>query len=144
MIGKKSIQFDDNLFKDIRILVVEDVAVNRKLMHQIFRRKNIEVDFAVDGKEAVKALAEKAFDLVFMDLHMPIMDGKQATQIIRNPVSPVLNHDIPIIALTADAFEDTKKEVLEVGMDGFLTKPIDVEKLYMTLYDLFILNQVQA
>jgi len=139
--GKKSIQFDNNLFKDIKILVVEDVAVNRKLMHQIFRRKNIEVDFAVDGKDAVKALAEKAFDLVFMDLHMPIMDGKQATQIIRNPVSPVLNHDIPIIALTADAFEDTKKEVLEVGMDGFLTKPIDVEKLYMTLYDLFVLNQ---
>lgn len=138
---KKTIKFDENLFKGISILVVEDIEVNRKLMAQIFRRKNIDVEFAVDGKDAIQALVNKDYDLVFMDLHMPIMDGKQATQIIRNPVSPVKNHDIPIIALTADAFEDTKQEVLDVGMDGFLTKPIEVEQLYMTLYDLFVLSK---
>ncbi|MEM6802696.1 MAG: ATP-binding protein [Bacteroidota bacterium] len=134
----KEVKFDENMFRGINILVVEDIAVNRKLMAQIFKRKNISVEFAVDGKDAIQALVGKEYDLVFMDLHMPIMDGKQATQIIRNPVSPVKNHDIPIIALTADAFEDTKQEVLDVGMDGFLTKPIEVDQLYMTLYDLFI------
>lgn len=139
---KKKIKVLDNgILKDIKILVVEDIAVNRILMKQILSRKNINADFAVNGKEAIRILAENTYDLILMDLHMPIMDGKQATQIIRNPLSPVMDHDVTIIALTADAFEDTKDEVMELGMDGFLSKPVEIEELYETLYDLFVLRQ---
>lgn len=128
----------EGFLQDLSILVVEDVAVNRILMKQIFKKKKIKVEFAENGKESIKILANKNYDLILMDLHMPIMDGKQATQIIRDIGSPVLNHDIPIIALTADAFAETRDEVMELGMDGFLTKPIEIEELYRTLWDLFV------
>lgn len=139
--NKKIKILDNGILKNIKILVVEDIAVNRILMKQILGRKNINADFAVNGKEAIRILAENTYDLILMDLHMPIMDGKQATQIIRNPISPVLDHDVTIIALTADAFDDTKDEVMELGMDGFLSKPVEIEELYETLYDLFVLQQ---
>ncbi|MEM7368406.1 MAG: ATP-binding protein [Bacteroidota bacterium] len=123
--------------KDLKVLVVEDIAVNRFLMKQILKRKQIRGDFAVNGREAIEILSEQTYDLVLMDLHMPEIDGWKATEIIRSQDSPVLNHEVPIIALTADAFEETKSKVLKAGMDGFLPKPVDIHQLYDTLIDLF-------
>lgn len=129
--------FDDSSLKELRILVVEDVAVNRFLMKQIFKRKDISPDFAENGKIAIEILAQKEYDIVLMDLHMPVMDGKQATRFIRDVNSPILNHHIPIIALTADAFQETRKEVIELGMDGFLSKPVEIDQLYNLLREMF-------
>ena len=133
-ITKEPATKDYSKLSSLRVLVVEDVKVNRFLMKQVFKRKNIYVDFAVNGREALEILRRTNYDVVLMDLHMPIMDGKEATRVIRDPDSPILNHEIPIIALSADAFEETKKEVMDIGMDGFLSKPIDIDKLYDTLH----------
>ncbi|MEM6348641.1 MAG: ATP-binding protein [Bacteroidota bacterium] len=124
-------------FADIKVLVVEDIAVNRVFMKHVFRRKKIPVEFAVNGKEAISKLTKKTYDVVFMDLHMPVMDGWEATRIIRSLDSPVLDHHVPIIALSADAFEETQAEVKQLGMDGFITKPVDIHVLYDTLAELF-------
>lgn len=127
----------DEFLKDITVLVVEDIAVNRVFMKHVFRRKNIPVQFAVNGKEAISILTKETFDVVFMDLHMPVMDGWEATRIIRANDSPVLDHLVPIIALSADAFEETQSEVKAIGMDGFITKPVNIHLLYDTLIELF-------
>ncbi|MFK7923312.1 MAG: ATP-binding protein [Bacteroidia bacterium] len=125
------------VLKGIKVLVVEDIAVNRLFMKHVFRRKNIPVEFAINGKEAISILAKKSFDIVFMDLHMPIMDGWEATRIIRSADSPVLDNHVPIIALSADAFKETQSEVNALGMDGFITKPVNIHILYDTLIELF-------
>jgi CheY-like chemotaxis protein len=78
-------------------------------------------------------LAQKDFDLVLMDLQMPEMSGFEATQYIRKKNTPVRNTLIPIIAITADAFPETKRKVLETGMDDFITKPFDKEELYQKI-----------
>ena len=134
--SKKKIDY--SALQNYTILVVEDVKVNRLLMEQVFKRIGLEVDFAVNGKESIETLSKKNYDIVLMDIHMPVMDGKEAVQIIRDENSPVLNHDVPVVALSADAFEETRKEVLELGMDGFLTKPVEIEKLYETLYAILV------
>ena len=128
------ISIEDNILEKIRVLVVEDIRVNQFMMKQILQRKSIYAEFASNGQEALDLLMTNTYDVVLMDLHMPVMDGKQATRHIRDPKSPVLDPAIPIIACTADTFEETKKEVFEIGMNGFLTKPIDIEMLYQTLY----------
>lgn len=130
-------QINEEHLKKLKVLVVEDIAVNRFMMKQILKRKQIAGDFANNGKEAIEILTKNTYDVILMDLHMPEIDGWKATSIIRDVDSPVLNHDVPIIALTADAFEDTQKKVIEAGMDGFLPKPVDIKLLYQTLVDLF-------
>jgi CheY-like chemotaxis protein/HPt (histidine-containing phosphotransfer) domain-containing protein len=78
---------------------------------------------------AVKMLEKESFDCVLMDLHMPVMNGIDATKIIRNVNSDVLNHQVPIVALTADAFEETKSLTKEAGMNYFLSKPFSQDTL---------------
>ncbi|MEL7532343.1 MAG: ATP-binding protein [Bacteroidota bacterium] len=134
---RKSHGHEQIKLKEIKVLVVEDIAVNRVFMKHVFRRKNIPVEFAVNGKEAISKLSKQTFDIVFMDLHMPVMDGWEATRIIRALDSPVMDHHVPIIALSADAFEETQSEVKALGMDGFITKPVDIHVLYDTLVELF-------
>ncbi|MEL6590172.1 MAG: ATP-binding protein [Bacteroidota bacterium] len=132
---KKSKDF--RALEEIKVLIVEDIVVNRVFMKQVLKRKKIPGTFAVNGKEAIKILSKETFDVVFMDLHMPVIDGWEATRIIRDKNSPVLDHEVPIIGLSADAFEDTRSEVLKIGMDGFLTKPVNIHDFYDTLLDLF-------
>ncbi|MEL7340564.1 MAG: ATP-binding protein, partial [Bacteroidota bacterium] len=128
---------DFQVLETIKVLIVEDIVVNRVFMKQVLKRKKIPGTFAVNGKEAIKILSAEKFDVVFMDLHMPIMDGWEATRIIRDEHSPVLDHTVPIIGLSADAFEETRSEVLKIGMDGFLTKPVNIHDFYDILLDLF-------
>jgi hypothetical protein len=94
------------------------------------------VHFTANGEEALRAAREQRFDVVLMDLHMPLLDGVEATRAIRSLADPSLS-TVPIVALTADAFAETRDRCLVAGMNDFLTKPVSPEKLATCLRRLF-------
>lgn len=112
-----------------RILVAEDEPVNQLLLKRALGKKRFEVDTADDGRDALKKLAEQEYDLIIMDAQMPVMDGITATQIIRARERETGGH-IPIIAMTGHASASDRNQCLNAGMDGFLTKPVDLEELF--------------
>jgi signal transduction histidine kinase/DNA-binding response OmpR family regulator/HPt (histidine-containing phosphotransfer) domain-containing protein len=112
-----------------RILVAEDDPTNQKVALGILRKLGFNADIVPNGKAAVNTLGENDYDLVLMDVQMPEMDGLEATRIIRNPGSSVRNHRIPIIAMTAHAMAEHRQQCLQAGMDDFITKPIEIERL---------------
>ena len=119
-------------FKGKRILLVDDVDLNREIAEAILDEAGIEVETAINGQEAVKILQcvpEDYFDLVLMDVMMPVMDGYEATRRIRKFDNPKLAK-IPIIAMTANAFEEDRIAALEAGMNDHLAKPFKIEVLY--------------
>jgi two-component system sensor histidine kinase/response regulator len=113
----------------MRILVVEDNAVNQKLALRLFEKLGCRADAVANGKEAIKALEMVLYDVVFMDVQMPEMDGYEATKVIRDPQSHVQNHGVPIIAMTAHAMKGDRERCIEAGMDDYISKPIRSEKL---------------
>jgi two-component system, sensor histidine kinase and response regulator len=117
------------------VLVAEDNLVNQQVLKGILRKKNIRHLIANNGREAIEILAasNEPFDAVLMDLEMPEMDGIEATQTIRKgKIQP----NIPIIAVTAQAMRGDREKCLAAGMDGYLSKPVNPELLYQTLYDI--------
>jgi len=118
------------------VLVVEDNQVNQFVAVKILKSWGINTRISENGLEAVKLLSRESFDLILLDLHMPVMDGYEACKIIRQESSNVLNHKVPIIALSADAFTDNKQKILDVGMNDFSTKPINQNELYEKMYRL--------
>ena len=122
-------------FKGKRILLVEDNMMNREISTEYLQDFGFLVENAEDGSEACEILknSEKGyFDLVLMDIQMPIMNGYDATRTIRKFEDKDIAN-IPIIAMTANAFEEDKKEAIEAGMDGHLAKPIEIPELIKTL-----------
>jgi len=111
-------------YLDGRILIAEDNSTNREVAMGMLRKLGLRADAVANGAEAVHALESIPYDLVLMDMRMPVMDGIEATKQIRNPQSAVLNHDIPIIALTANAMQSDRERCLAVGMNDFVSKPI--------------------
>ena len=109
------------------ILLVEDNLVNQKVAAQMLRKMGCEVDVAEDGQQAVAAWKRNHYDLILMDCHMPVMDGLQATRMIRSQENNGIR--TPILALTADVISDRKADCEEAGMDGFMSKPIRMEEL---------------
>jgi PAS domain S-box-containing protein len=107
-----------------RILVVEDNPVNQKVAQVLLAKLEMRSDVVANGLEAVKALQTTPYDLVLMDCQMPEMDGCEATRIIRQPKSRVLNPEIPIIAMTALAMQGDKDRCIQAGMNDFIAKPI--------------------
>ena len=116
----------DTQLKNIKILVAEDVALNQLLIKIVLGNFNFELDIADNGKIAIEKLKTNQFDLVLMDLHMPEMDGLEATKYIREK----MKSQIPIIALTADVTQADIDKCLAVGMQDYLSKPIDEAILY--------------
>lgn len=112
-----------------RVLVVEDNVTNQAVARGTLKKFGIDIDISSNGQEAVTRLEAEAYDLVFMDCHMPVMDGYSATRLIRDPQSKVLNHAIPIIAMTANAMRGDRNKCIEAGMDGYVAKPVDPAKL---------------
>jgi CheY-like chemotaxis protein/HPt (histidine-containing phosphotransfer) domain-containing protein len=118
-------------FKEVgyRILLVEDNVTNQKVVVGLLKKFGLNAEVAADGRSALRVLAAEPYDLVLMDLQMPIMDGMEATQHIRDPRSTVLNHDIPIIALSAHALQGTREECVAAGMNDHLAKPVSPNAL---------------
>ncbi len=118
-----------------KILLVEDNEINLEIETEILQGLGFVIETAVNGSIAVEKIKEAGpgeFALVLMDIQMPVMDGLQATQLIRKIDNPELA-TIPIIALSANAFESDRKMSIESGMNAHLTKPIDVPLLLETL-----------
>jgi PAS domain S-box-containing protein len=114
--------------ESIRVLLADDNAVNRMLTKRILERIGCRVETANDGRDAVACLQNMPFDLVLMDCHMPQMDGFAATRIMRQTQTGLRR--IPIIALTASVTARDREECLIAGMDDFLAKPVEVDRLY--------------
>lgn len=118
-----------------KVLVVEDSKTNRKVIMTLLSKLGIDVDVAENGLQAVNMIARGSLpDAVLMDIHMPVMDGYMATEKIRQWELDNARLRLPIIALTADAFEEDQARCLAVGMDDFLTKPIMANQLELTLH----------
>ncbi len=114
----------------LRVLLVEDNEINQQVAREFLGLAGVTVDIAGNGKVAVDMIAETTYDAVLMDLQMPLMDGYQATRIIR--ADP--RHDnLPIIAMTAHAMQSEREKCLAVGMNDHVTKPIDPDRLYAAL-----------
>ncbi len=119
-------------FKNIKILVVEDMPLNQLLMKTILDDFGFERDIAENGKIAIEKLQEKTYDIILMDLQMPIMNGFEATEHIRN----TLKSDIPIIALTADVTTVDLAKCKVVGMNDYIAKPVDEQILHNKIIEL--------
>jgi CheY-like chemotaxis protein len=119
------------LARSLRILVVDDDDINRKLVTILLEQAGAVVDQALSGREAVEACRKQGYDLVFMDVQMPEMDGVAATREIRHIQEG--GFKTPIVALTANALRGDRERYLEAGMDGYLAKPIDQRALFETV-----------
>jgi CheY-like chemotaxis protein len=114
---------------DAKVLVAEDVPTNQMLIKLIMGESGIDVDIASNGLEAVEKYRTGSYDVVFMDIHMPVCNGINATKMIREHEQMTMRPLTPIIALTADAVKGEKERLLAEGMDDYITKPIDREAL---------------
>jgi CheY-like chemotaxis protein/HPt (histidine-containing phosphotransfer) domain-containing protein len=112
-----------------RILLVEDNIINQKVAQGILAQLGYRADVAANGLEALQALEMIDYDLVLMDCLMPEMDGFEATVMIRSPDSKVLNRNVPIIAMTANAMKGDREKCLESGMNDYLSKPVKIDEL---------------
>ena len=141
-IGQKQTGAEDRIlpeagpyFRGRCILLVEDNELNREIAEELLKQYGFLVDTAENGAEAVKKVKNSApgtYDLVLMDIQMPVMNGYEATEQIRALEDPALAK-IRILAMTANAFDEDRKQALKCGMDGFLSKPIVMEELIRTL-----------
>lgn len=125
-------QQSDAVNKDIKVLVVEDVALNQLLIKTLLDDFGFRHEGALNGKLAIEKLQQDTYDIILMDLQMPEMDGFEATQYIRN----TLKSSIPIIALTADVTTVDFDKCKALGMDDYLSKPVDDKLLYSKIVSL--------
>ncbi len=123
-----------------RVLLAEDNAINREVAVAFLRSVGLTVDTAENGHVAVSLVRAISYDLVLMDIQMPEMDGMEATRIIRFMAG---KEDLPILAMTANVFEEDRQAYLKAGMNDFVAKPIDLENLFSRLVK-WLMKQDQA
>lgn len=111
-----------------RILLVEDDLINRKVVLHMLKTMGCSADCAVNGQEAVEVAAKQRYDLILMDMQMPVMDGLEAAMLLRK-----MKHTEMIVALTADAAETDRLAATQAGMNGFLSKPVSADDLHAVL-----------
>jgi CheY-like chemotaxis protein len=122
-------------FRDVRLLLVEDNPINQEIAVMLLSNEGFLVDCAEDGQAAVDAILQAepgTYDAVLMDIQMPVMDGYQATRTIRALDDPA-RAGVPIVAMTADAFQEDQKKAYDAGMQGHIAKPIDMKQMLDTL-----------
>ena len=108
-----------------RLLLVEDNFVNERVAIYMLAKLGHQVDVARQGREAIDMLSKSVYALVLMDCQMPEMDGFEATRIIRDRTSPVLDHEVPVVAMTANTSPEDRARAIAAGMNDFLAKPVD-------------------
>ncbi|NOH71161.1 response regulator [Vibrio pectenicida] len=116
---------------DAQVLVVEDNSVNQVVMRQLLKRLNFECDVAENGQIALERFKQHHYQIIFMDCHMPVMDGLTATMRIRE--SSNWGRQVPIIAVTANVQEEDKQRCFDAGMNGFISKPVNVDTIEQVL-----------
>ncbi len=124
----EKVEFDKNILHANKILIAEDNHTNQLVLLGLLEDYIKEIDIANNGQEAVDMFEKGKYELVIMDLQMPVMDGYEATKLIRN-----IDRDIPIIALTANAMKEEMEKTKAVGINEHLIKPLNMEKLFTTL-----------
>jgi CheY-like chemotaxis protein/HPt (histidine-containing phosphotransfer) domain-containing protein len=131
IITRHTVREKQNMFSDrkARILLAEDNITNQHVALGILKKLGLRADAVANGAEAVKALELLPYDLVLMDVQMPEMDGIEATGHIRNPQSAVQDHNIPIIAMTANAMQGDREICLKAGMSDYVSKPVSPQAL---------------
>ena len=127
----KTISTNSIIDTNKKILLVEDNELNYEIAKTVLEEAGFIVDGASNGKEAVDKASDNTYDVILMDIQMPIMDGYEATKELRR-----LGNRTPIIAMTANAFSEDRKKAKDVGMDGYIPKPIDVNKLVSTIMNI--------
>ena len=133
-IGSRVVGREDSLYADvIRILLTEDDPNAQKILPKLLKKYGYLVDVAGGGSEALQALETREYALVLMDCMMPEMSGYEVTAVIRNPDSTVLQHDIPVIALTGNAMKEDRDRCIAAGMDDHLSKPLILDTLLVML-----------
>ncbi len=135
--------WDNTRYDGYEFLVVEDNLLNQEIATAILSEFGIHADIANNGKEAVEAFKKKDYALILMDMRMPVMDGVEATLIIRSSDK----HDaksIPIVAMTANAMAEDREESRAIGMNGHIAKPIDIEEVKSVLYECLVQNKEQV
>jgi CheY-like chemotaxis protein len=116
--------------KDLKILLAEDNWINQRIATLTFGQMGVSIDIASNGQEAMDKYSQKNYDLILMDLQMPVMDGLEASRLIRNFEKETKSpHRVYIIALTANLNPQIKEECAEAGMDDFLEKPFQESDL---------------
>jgi len=132
--GSSEIKPLERSFAGYHILLAEDLDINREIVIALLEPTRVEVDCAVNGEEAVRFFSEypERYDMIFMDLQMPEMDGLTATRLIRSMTFPKAQ-SIPIVAMTANVFREDVDRCLEVGMNDHIGKPIDLEEMLTKL-----------
>ena len=131
---EKTIEIKKEITLDAHILLVEDNKANQMFMKVILKKMGLTFDIASDGIEAIKKFKENKYDIILMDENMPNMGGIEATQNIINIENENKLIHTPIIALTANALKGDREKFLDAGMDEYLTKPLDKEKLFQIIY----------
>jgi len=124
---------DTTVSTGISILLAEDDPVNQMITRIFLQKLGYSVDIAENGLEAINSLSEKEYDLVLMDCMMPEMSGYEATAVIRDQTSTILNHSVPIVALTANALSGERERCLAAGMNDYLTKPLHIDSLAVVM-----------
>jgi len=128
--------YDVDKLRHLKILLVEDNLLNVKMASILFNQLGMKLQTAENGMEGIKKIKAKHFDLVLMDLEMPVMNGYQAITIIRQE----LKNNIPIIALTAHNLTGKREKYLQLGMNDYISKPIDAGQLFSMIYKLTCSN----
>ena len=119
--------------RNIQILIVEDHLVNQKVIMGMLNKFGFSADKAENGEEALELLKLNAYDLIFMDIQMPVMNGYETTKAIRNLNTPIIKHDPVIIALTANAMKKDRDKCIQCGMDDYLAKPFNSNDLQIII-----------
>ena len=123
-------KYSDQCFKNLSILVAEDIEINREIVETLLEFTGISIDFAENGIIAYSKFLENpaSYDMIFMDIHMPEMNGYEVTKKIRQLGNPIADN-IPIVAMTADVFNEDIEKCISSGMNSFVGKPLDLESI---------------
>jgi CheY-like chemotaxis protein len=126
------------LLNEYRVLLVEDNLINQKITRMTLEKEGCQVDLANNGVEGFEKYQQQLYDLVLMDIQMPVMDGLEATKRIREFEASKNDRHAFIIALSANALKDDREKAMTSGMDGFLAKPFKPDELFQLLFNLII------